>query len=69
MQMEANLHEIIAMREAVSKARNSKVNKTLKEDTVQGPTNQGYVESILIHIMLPTTRAMVKRARTLNRYQ
>ncbi len=48
-QMEANLHEITAMREAVSKARHSKVNKTLKEDTVQGPTNQGYAESVLTH--------------------
>jgi hypothetical protein len=60
-QMEANLHEITVMREAVSKAMNSKVNKTLKEGTVQEPTNQGHAESVLNHIMLPTTCAMAKQ--------
>jgi hypothetical protein len=59
--MEANLHEITAMREAVSKAKNSKVNKTLKSDTVREHPNQGNDEGILTHIMLPTTRAMAKQ--------
>jgi hypothetical protein len=60
-QMEANLHEITAMRESVSKARNSKVNKTLKSDTAREHPNQVNEESILTHIMLPTTRVMGKQ--------
>jgi hypothetical protein len=60
-QMEENLHEITAIRESVSKARNSKVNKTLKSDTAQKRTDQESDKNILTHIMLPITRAMASQ--------
>jgi hypothetical protein len=64
-QMEENLHEITAIRESVFKAKNSKVNKTLKSDTAQKHTDQESNENILTHIMLPTTRAMTSQKLTL----
>jgi hypothetical protein len=59
--MEENLHEITAIRESLFKARNSKVNKTLKSDTAQKHTDQESDENILTHIMLPTTRAIARQ--------
>ncbi len=56
--MEENLHEMTSIRESVAKARNSKVNKTLKSDAVQLHPNQQSDENVLTRIMLPTTRAM-----------
>jgi hypothetical protein len=57
-QMEENLHEITSIRESVAKARNSKINKTLKSDIAQIHPDQGSDENILTHIMLPTTRGI-----------
>jgi hypothetical protein len=70
-QMETNLQELATIKEAVSKAKSSKVNKTLREEAEvhhyedhqnhqEGDENQ---ENIFTHIMLPSTRSMAKRTK------
>jgi hypothetical protein len=68
-QMETNLQELADIKE---KAKNTKVNKVLRQETVQhhahsfqsNPCGTEGNDSILAHIMLPSTRSMVKRTMT-----
>ncbi len=69
-QMEANLQDLTILKEAVLKAKGSKVNKVLREESESychdvDPLNQGDEgqENIFTHIMLPSTRAMAKRTK------
>jgi hypothetical protein len=69
-QMEANLQDLTIIKEAVLKAKGSKVNKMLREESEsyyhdddllnQGDEGQ---ENIFTHIMLPSTRSMAKRTK------
>jgi hypothetical protein len=67
-QMEANLQELTIVKEAVLKAKGSKVNKVLREeaesyyhdDHLSNQDDEGQ-ENIFTHIMLPSTRSMAKR--------
>ncbi len=67
--MEANLQDLTIIKEAVLKAKGSKVNKILREESEsyyyddlfnQGDEGQ---ENIFTHIMLPSTRSMAKRTK------
>jgi hypothetical protein len=70
-QMELNLQELTIIKEVVSKAKSSKVNKLLREEAAyqyyeDQPIQQkggGNKESIFTHIMLPSTRSMAKRTK------
>ena len=72
--MEANLQELTIVKEAVLKAKGSKVNKVLRDEAEsyhhdddllhQDDEGQG---SILTHIVLPSTRSMAKRTKHFKR--
>jgi hypothetical protein len=69
-QMEANLQELTIVKEAVLKAKGSKVNKVLREeaesyyhdDNLRNQDDEGQ-GNIFTHIMLPSTRSMAKRTK------
>ncbi len=50
------------IKEAVSKARNSEVNKALMPELIQLYQDHGNLESVLTHIILPATRAMTRQS-------
>jgi hypothetical protein len=69
-QMDANLQELTIFKEAVLKAKGSKVNKVLREEAESyyhddDPLDQDdeVQENIFTHIMLPSTRLMAKRTK------
>jgi hypothetical protein len=70
-QMEANLHEMTDVNAAVTKARNSKVNISLRQEADPliaesfqiTSLNTEESQPVLTNIMLPATRAMNKRVK------
>jgi hypothetical protein len=70
-QMESNLQELATIKEAVSKAKQSKVNKTLREETesyyyddhLDQQKHDESQENIFTNIMLPSIRSMAKRTK------
>jgi hypothetical protein len=73
-QMEANLQDLTAIKDAVTKAKESKANKTLRQEaeTYHGDyqNRQEDEESqgnISAHIMLPSTRSMAKHTKNVKK--
>jgi hypothetical protein len=71
-QVEANMHEMTDVKAAVTKARNSKVNISQRQETDQlhaesfQATSPSTEESqtVLTNMVLPATRAVNKRAKS-----
>jgi hypothetical protein len=73
-QMEANLQELTAIKDAVTKAKESKANKTLRQEaeTYYGDYQERQEDeesqgNISAHIMLPSTRSMAKRTKNVKK--
>ncbi len=72
--METNLQELTAIKDAVTKAKESKANKTLRQeaeayygdyqDRQEDEESQGNISA---HIMLPATRSMARRTKDIRK--